>query len=87
MGKSKKMGGGGLGLGVSDRSHKEEYFVIKFDNGTYFDGSRYSNNEMRGAKKYLTEGEAMDAMDIVVNIFEAVEKDSLKIAKIIIQEE
>lgn len=62
----------------------EEYFVIKFDNDTYFDKSRYSQNKLSKAKFYPTEQEADQAKDKVIIIFPGVDKTELEVVKVII---
>lgn len=64
----------------------EIHYVIKFDNGTFYNGSRYSCSKISNAKYYPTYEDAEQNKDKVVNLFNAVDKEDLKISKIVISE-
>ncbi len=64
----------------------EVHYVIKFDNRTFYNGSRYSCSKISNAKYYPTYEDAEQNKDKVVNLFNAVDKEDLKISKIVISE-
>ncbi len=64
----------------------EIYYVIKFDNGTFYNGNRYSCSKISNAKYYSRYEDAKKAKDNVTKMFASIDKKDLTISKIVINE-